>query len=120
MQEKNKTMILKLQEEYISTGFEVPSSFTTLPAITELDPAWKDCYNKQWFNPLNELVEVDLSDFNTFARLMRFEYCTKVQSNDVLEDVYQLDIISEVNNDKCIQTSGVKELAEKLFEIESI
>jgi len=72
----------------------MPPDFLTLPIITGKDEAWRNCMDPQWA-VIVETQQPDLSDKETFLRMVRNEYCKDVRSGDFLETVPLLEDIAE-------------------------
>ena len=78
-----------MQESYLDQNKGVPNSMLTLAPLTKSDFAWNNCYDPSW----TDLVEehpVDLTDDDTWALMLRNEYCKDIRHDKYWEWIYDI------------------------------
>lgn len=89
----------------------------TLEAITIEDTqVWCNCYDPVWTNLFDE-HEVDITDANTWALLLRNEYCKDVREYKHSEFVYDAPyfVASGAESGTCMQDSNIIKIINQIY-----
>lgn len=88
----------------------IPEGFYTLPEINQTDPAWNDCGDPTWWK-VEPRKTVDITNKQTFQRLLRYEYCQEVD----VQPIFVEDDIPLIDT-SCERESQIMDLKNQLYD----